>query len=91
MNARLLAALRTLRRVLADGLAALWRARGEHAVALLGFAGWFCLTRGVAALCGPVTWWFSLGLLSGSLVGWKLLGTIASQGLYALSQRKERP
>lgn len=55
--------------------------------AILG--GWAALTAAVAILTAPVAWLFSLAVLLFSLAGWKLLWTLASEGLYTLSREDD--
>jgi hypothetical protein len=59
------------------------------AAALL--AGWLLITWGVASLVGWRAWPFSLGTLCLSCAGWRLLVTIARDGLYALTRSPHGP
>ena len=75
-------------------MADLWRALRESqstiAQAALGLLGWACLTVGLAQLFGDVVWCFSVGLLCFALFGFRMLGIVASQGVYALTRPEDR-
>ena len=58
---------------------------------LLGLGGWALLTDVLVRLIGGAVWELSAGLLCLSLFGWNFAGTIARDGLYALSQRGKKP
>lgn len=77
--------LRALSAALAAS-AAMRAARAEILTALAFVAGWMLVTAGIARLTSPVAWYFSLGLLSLSLGGWKLLAQFVWNGLYALTR-----
>lgn len=74
-------------------------AEARHAIAkiwrelLLGVAlltGWLLITAGVAQLTSPVAWRFSIGILLLLLCGWRLVWRLFSDGLYDLSQERQR-
>ena len=56
----------------------------EILVAIAFLGGWTLLTWGVARLTSQDAWIFSGGLLLLSLVGWRLMLTIAVAGFYDL-------
>lgn len=68
------------------GAHAVWGARAELAASLALLGGWALVTLGIAALTSPLAWAFSGGVLLLSGFGWKLLYTIARDGLYHLTQ-----
>jgi hypothetical protein len=61
----------------------------EILTALAVLAGWALLTWPVAALLSVWVWPVSGGVLLLSCVGWRLIGVIAWQGLYALTRDDE--
>lgn len=63
------------------------RVRAEVATALAFLAGWTLITYGVAVLTSPLAWVFSGGLLCLSLGGWRLLGVVVIDGMYALTRK----
>lgn len=79
------------RRALSRPIVVVWAARAELAVFVGAVGGWCALTVGVARLVRPdIVWPLSLGILSLSLCGWRLLATVAQHGLYALSREDRR-
>lgn len=55
--------------------------------------GWTSLTLGIAALAGAharAVYFLSAGLFLLSLAGWRLLWTLAADGLYLLTRKKPR-
>jgi hypothetical protein len=65
------------------------KARAELLVAAAVIVGWAAITSGVAQIVRPdVVWRVSAGSLFLSLCGWRLLGRVASHGLYTLSRDK---
>jgi hypothetical protein len=73
-------------------IAATRRALPEIATATAFITGWLLITKGVADLTRPAVWPISIGLLFMSLCGWRLIRTVFTAGLYALSQRaKDEP
>jgi len=62
----------------------------EALTAIALVAGWLLVTAGVAELApARVVWPVSLGLLLCSAAGWRLLLTIARDGLYSLTRRDD--
>lgn len=62
------------------------RLRAELLTSASFVAGWALLTWGIAELLVWQVWPLSAGLFFLSLGGWKLLWTLATEGLYALSR-----
>jgi hypothetical protein len=62
------------------------RSLAEVLTALAFVAGWLLVTAGIARLTSPIAWLFSIGILSISLGGWKLLAQFVWNGLYALTR-----
>lgn len=58
----------------------------EIATAAAFLLGWTAVTWGVARLTVPEVWPISAGVLLLSMGGWRLLATIAREGLYALTR-----
>lgn len=52
-------------------------------------SGWLSLTLGLARLLVPEVWLISVGLLLISVGGWRMLRTVAVEGLYALTRPKK--
>lgn len=69
----------------------LLRFRAELLTAAAVLAGWGLVTWGAAALTSWQAWPLSGGLLLLSLAGWRLLFTIARDGLYALTRPPRSP
>ena len=79
---------RQIREALTRAVSPLKAAQAEVLTALCFVAGWLLVTLGLAHLARPdVVWPLSLGLLGFSLGGWKLLYTLVSDGLYALTRK----
>jgi hypothetical protein len=71
--------------------AALKRDGAVVGTVLLGLGGWALLTDVLVRLIGVAVWELSAGVLCLSLFGWNFAGTIARDGLYALSKRGKKP
>lgn len=80
--------LRRLRQALSRGWDAFVRTLPETLFVLALLAGWALLTWGVAAIATWKVWPVSGGLFFLSCCGWKVLGTLARDGLYALSKER---
>ncbi|MFL5481147.1 MAG: hypothetical protein ACJ8AK_03075 [Gemmatimonadaceae bacterium] len=64
---------------------------GEFAVSLAILVGWFLLTASVVELLPArrhALWLASTGVLLISLCGWRFIGRIATDGLYALTRKR---
>lgn len=75
----------------------LTRFRAELMTGLALLAGWALFTAGAATIAGALApwlrvpvWLLSGGALALSLGGWKLLRTVAAEGLYALTREVRR-
>jgi hypothetical protein len=79
-----------MRRRLGGFVASLRRGFPEFLFVLGLLLGWGWISLGFAMLWGRVVWPFSLGLLLLSACGWKMLFTMARDGLYALSKEPPR-
>jgi hypothetical protein len=72
----------------AHPLSVAWSARAEVAVFLAAGLGWALITIAVARVVRPdVVLPLSAGLFALALCGWRLLWTVASDGLYALTRK----
>lgn len=73
--------------------AAIWGARAELLVTFAILAAWILLTLAALSVVPAkflvVVWYLSIALLLLSLVGWRLLWTIGTHGVYALTRDKE--
>lgn len=67
------------------------RTLSETLFVLALLAGWALFTWGLAAIISWKVWPISGGLFFLSCCGWKLLVTLAGNGLYALSRDSRRP
>lgn len=65
------------------------KSRAEILTSSATVVGWVAITSAVAELVPPaIVWRVSAGIFLLSLVGWKLLFTIATRGLYNLTRSK---
>lgn len=69
-----------------ESLTFLTRYAAELWTGASALVGWASLTFTLAHFLGWVVWPASAGLLALSLVGWRLLGVLAWNGLYALTR-----
>lgn len=61
----------------------------ELSTAVVGLAGWFFLSLGLASLLGDVVWAFAIAVLCFSLFGWRLLRQVCLDGLYTLTHSEK--
>ncbi len=72
-------------------LAGLRAYRAEWLTAAAFLAGWLSFTAGLAIHFGAAAWWYSIGVLLMSGSGWRLIGSVAFEGLYTLTREPDAP
>lgn len=81
---------RRVRQIVRDARSAFVRTLPETLFVAALLAGWTLLTWGLAAIATWKVWPLSGGLFFLSCCGWKVLATLARDGLYALSKDSRR-